>query len=49
LDPIATPGELLGVIKVTQEENIVDNVDSVTKKANCEEMISDMEQLRGVK
>jgi hypothetical protein len=36
LDPAVTPSELLEVIKVAQEKNIVDNVDSITKEANCE-------------
>ncbi|PNX90541.1 chaperone protein dnaJ, partial [Trifolium pratense] len=38
LEPAATPSELLVVRKVVQEENIVDNVDSISKEANCEEM-----------
>ncbi|MCI27044.1 DnaJ heat shock N-terminal domain-containing protein, partial [Trifolium medium] len=38
LDPAATPFELLEVIKVAQEENIVDTMDSITKEANCEEV-----------
>ncbi|GAU26470.1 hypothetical protein TSUD_294370 [Trifolium subterraneum] len=49
LDPDATPFELLEVIKFTQEENIVDTVDSITKEANCEEVVTDMGQLDGAK
>ncbi|GAU48141.1 hypothetical protein TSUD_302740 [Trifolium subterraneum] len=45
LDPTATPSELLKVIKIVQKENIVNNVDNITKEANCEEMVSDMRQL----
>jgi hypothetical protein len=37
LDPAATPSGVLGVIKVAHEDNIVDNVDSITKEVNCEE------------
>jgi hypothetical protein len=37
MDPGATPSGLLGVIKVAQEDNIVDNVDSITKEVNCVE------------
>jgi hypothetical protein len=49
LDPAATPCELLEVIKVAQEESIVDNVDGIAEEAICEEMASDMGQLGGAK
>lgn len=49
LDPAATPCELLEVIKVAEEENMVDNVDSVVKETNREEMIVDTGKLGGTK
>ncbi|XP_004512598.1 uncharacterized protein [Cicer arietinum] len=49
LDPAATPCELLVVIKVVEEENMADVMDSVTKETNCEEMDIDRRKLGGAK